>query len=171
MKKLLVIFSFFVMLAFVFPVNAQTNVKLGYIDSNELLELMPGKDSVERKLMEYQTSLETQIQNMYAEYQTKANDYRANAATMSDIIKQTKEKEILDLEERISTFQQTAEVDFQNKQQELYNPLIEKARKAIKDVADENGYTYIFDSGMGSLLYFERGDNILPLVKQKLGIQ
>ena len=170
MKKLLFIISCFVMLAFVFPANAQTNLKLGYIDSNELLELMPGKDSVERKLMEYQSSLETQIQNMYAEYQTKANDYRVNAPTMSDIIKQTKEKEILDLEERISTFQQTAETDFQNKQQELYNPLIERARTAIKAVADENGYTYIFDTGMGTLLYFERGDNILPLVKTKLGI-
>jgi len=170
MKKLFLFISCFAILAFVVPANAQTNLKLGYIDSNELLELMPGKDSVEKKLMEYQAALEAQIQNMYAEYQTKANDYRANAATMSDIIKQTKEKEILDLEERISTFQQTAETDFQNKQQELYNPLIERARKAIQNVADENGYTYIFDSGMGSLLYFERGDNILPLVKTKLGL-
>ncbi len=170
MKKLLFILSCVVMLAFVFPANAQTNLKLGYIDSNELLELMPGKDSVERKLMEYQASLETQIQNMYAEYQAKENDFRANGATLSDIIKQTKEKELYDLAERINAFQQTAEVDFQNKQQELYNPLIDRARKAIKTVADENGYTYIFDSGMGSLLYFERGDNILPLVKKKLGL-
>ncbi len=170
MKKLLIIFSCLVMLAFVFPANAQTNLKLGYIDSNELLELMPGKDSIEKQLIDYEAALQTTIENMYIEYQTKANDYRANAATMSDIIKQTKEKEILDLEERISTFQQSAETDFQNKQQERYNPLIERARKAIKAVADENAYTYIFDAGMGTLLYFERGDNILPLVKKKLGI-
>lgn len=149
-------------------VFGQANLKIGYIDSNELLELMPEKDSVEGKLMEYQASLEKQIADMFTEYQTKVQQYRDNAATMSDIIKQTKEKEISDLETRIQQFQQTAEMDFQNKQAELYNPLFEKARKAIKEVAKENGYTYIFDISMGTLLYYESGTNVLPLVKAKM---
>jgi outer membrane protein len=89
---------------------------------------------------------------------------------MSDIIRQTKEKEITDLEQRIQTFQQNAELDFQNKQAELYNPLIEKAKTAISEVAEENGYTYIFDAGVGILLYYEKGDNILPMVRAKLGL-
>ena len=48
--------------------------------------------------------------------------------------------------------------------------MIEKARKAISEVAEENGYTYIFDAGVGILLYYDKGDNILPLVRAKLGI-
>ncbi len=170
MKKLSFIIAFIALFVFVNPLISQTNLKLGYIDSNELLELMPGKDSVEVKLMEYQKALEDQIQAMLSEYQGKVEIYRANAASMSDIIKQTKEKEITDLEGRINQFQQTAETDFQNKQQELYNPLIERARKAITNVANENGYTYIFDIGMGTVLFYEKGDNILPLVRAKLGI-
>lgn len=170
MKKLSFVIAFTALFVFVNPVISQTDLKLGYIDSNELLELMPGKDSVEVKLMEYQKALEDQIQAMLSEYQGKVEIYRVNAASMSDIIKQTKEKEITDLEGRINQFQQTAEVDFQNKQQELYNPLIERARKAITNIANENGYTYIFDVGMGTVLFYEKGDNILPLVRAKLGI-
>jgi outer membrane protein len=65
----------------------QVNAKLGYIDSNELLEMMPGKDSIQKVLQDYGKSLETQLQTMYAEYQTKAQDYQANSRTMSDIIR------------------------------------------------------------------------------------
>jgi outer membrane protein len=150
---------------------AQTNAKLGYIDSNELLEMMPGKDSIQLVLQNYGKTLETQLQTMYQEYQNKLADYQANVNTMSTIIKQTKEKELGDLETRIQDFQQQADQDLQNKQMELVEPLVNKARKAIEEVGRENGYTYIFDAGVGTLLYFEKGDNIMPLVKQKLGLK
>lgn len=149
----------------------QVSAKLGYIDSNELLEMMPGKDSIQTVLQDYGKMLETQLQTMYAEYQTKVQDYQANASTMSDIIRQTKEKELADLETRIQTFQQQADTDLQNKQVELLQPLLDKAKNAINAVAKENGYTYIFDVGTGAFLYYETGDNILPKVKAKLGLK
>lgn len=149
----------------------QVNAKLGYIDSNELLEMMPGKDSIQKVLQDYGKTLENQLQAMYAEYQTKVQDYQTNSATMSDIIRQTKEKELADLETRIQTFQQQADTDLQNKQVELLQPLLDKAKSAITAVAKENGYTYIMDVGTGAFLYYETGDNILPKVKAKLGLQ
>jgi outer membrane protein len=148
----------------------QTNAKLGYIDSNELLDMMPGKDSIQTALQAYGKTLESQLQTMYQEYQNKLADYQTNVNTMSTIIKQTKEKELADLETRIQDFQQQADQDLQNKQIELVQPLVDKARKAIDEVARENGYTYIFDAGMGTLLFYEKGDNIMPLVKKKLGL-
>ncbi|MCK4360452.1 MAG: OmpH family outer membrane protein [Bacteroidales bacterium] len=171
MKNLLKIFIVLVFVAGYSTLNAQTNAKLGYINSNELFELMPGRDTIESQLKEYKTILENTIQTMLLEYQNKIQEYQVDVATMSDIIKQTKEKEITDLEARIQAFQQTADQDFSNKQAELFNPLLEKAKKAIKEVAEENGYTYIFDAGVGVLLYFEKGDNVLPLVKKNLGIE
>jgi outer membrane protein len=149
----------------------QVNAKLGYIDSNELLDLMPGKDSIQTALQEYGKSLENQLTAMYTEYQTKVQDYQANSRTMSDIIRQTKEKELADLETRIETFRQQADTDLQDKQVEMLQPLLDKAKNAINAVARENGYTYIFDVGTGAFLFYEKGDNILPLVKTKLGLK
>ena len=50
-------------------------------------------------------------------------------------------------------------------------PFIDKAKKAIDDVAKEKGYTYILDTSTGSVLYWEGGDDIMMYVKEKLGIQ
>lgn len=171
MKKIL-LFVMVIALSTVMSAGfGQVNAKLGYIDSNELLELMPGKDSIQTALQDYQKTLETQLQTMYAEYQTKVQDYQTNSRTMSDIIRQTKEKELADLETRIQTFQQQADTDLQNKQVELLQPLLDKAKNAINAVAKENGYTYIFDVGTGAFLFYEKGDNIMPLVKAKLGLK
>jgi outer membrane protein len=171
MKKLLVSTLILTFTLMSWSMFAQVNAKLGYVDSNKLLEMMPGKDSIQKNLQAYSTSLQNQLQTMYMEYQNKLTDYQNNSRTMSDIIRQTKEKELADMETRIQDFQQKADSDLQAKQQELLQPLLDKAKKAIEDVAKENGYTYIFDAGVGVLLYYEKGDNILPLVKAKLGLK
>ena len=150
---------------------AQANAKFGYIDSNEIISLMPETDSLQQELKGYADFLDQQMNTMAVEYQTKVQDYQDNIETMSDLIRQTKEKEITDLQARIQQFQASADQDLGAKQAELFNPLIDKVKNAINDVGKENGYTYIFDTGTGALVFYENGDNILPLVKAKLGIK
>jgi outer membrane protein len=149
---------------------SQATLKLGHIDSNQILSLMPETDSLQQELKNYADYLDQQMSDMAMEYQKKVTDYQENAATMSDLIRQTKEKEITDLQARIQAFQQSADQDLANKQAELFNPLIEKVKNAIDEVGRENGYNYIFDVGTGSVLFYENGDDVLPLVKKKLGI-
>jgi outer membrane protein len=48
-------------------------------------------------------------------------------------------------------------------------PIMDKARKAIEAVGKENGYQYIYDAA--GLLYAQDSDNVLPLVKAKLGLK
>jgi outer membrane protein len=133
--------------------------------------MMPGQDSIKAAFTTYQEQLQSQFQAMQTEYETKLGDYQNNQATMSNIIKQTKEKEIVDLQRRIQEFQQTAQEDLQAKEAELTAPVIEKARNAVKEVAKENGYTFIFNSTEGLLLYSEPADDILPMVKKKLNLK
>jgi outer membrane protein len=89
---------------------------------------------------------------------------------MSDLIRQTKERELQDMGARIQEFQENAEKKLQDRQQEVLKPIIDRAKKAIEDVAKENGYTYIFDTSVGALLYQQDSEDILPLVKKKLGL-
>jgi outer membrane protein len=150
---------------------SQNAPKFGHLDFGELYSLMPEKDSIQNVFEDYQQLIRDQYLAMQNELENKYLDYQANMSTMSDIIKQTKEKEIQDLQSRMEAFQATAQQDLVNKENELAGPIIEKARNAVKEVAKENGYTYIFNSSEGLLLYSEPGDNILQLVKTKLGIQ
>lgn len=152
-------------------VFAQTKVKLAHINSADLMQVMPGRDTAQKVIENYSASLEEELKTMYAEYQSKATKFQETQATMSQIVQQSKLKELQDLENRIKLFDEQAQGDLQSKQEELLKPLIDKAKAAIAEVAKENGYTYVFDSSVGVLLYFENSDDILELVKKKLNIK
>ncbi len=144
--------------------------KFGYIDSQELLLLMPERKTAETEVQNFAKSLEAQLTSMTAEYQESVQEYQANEATYTDLVKQDKVSEITGLEERIQTFQQNAQQSLQKKEQELLEPILSKARKAIEDVATEGGFTYIFDKSQGSILYANESENVLSLVKKKLNL-
>tara|TARA_B100000902_G_C27180404_1_gene848633 strand:+ start:531 stop:1037 length:507 start_codon:yes stop_codon:yes gene_type:complete len=151
-----------------FTLNLIGQNKFGYIDSQELLILMPERKSAENELQNFAKTLESQLELMSAEYQESVQQYQTNEASYSDLVKQDKIAEISGLEQRIQSFQQNAQQSLQKKEQELLEPILEKARKAIDDVAKEGGYTYIFDKSQGTLLYAKESEDILKLVKNKL---
>ena len=151
--------------------KSQTTQKIAYVDFNSLVAAMPGVDSVKAKLQTYQKTLSDQLDAMRAEFENKYLEYQQGSSGMSDLIKQTKEKELQDLQGRIDAFQQKAQTDLQAKQTELLQPIVSKAKAAIKDVAKENKYTYVINAIEDIVLYSEPADDILPLVKKKLGIQ
>lgn len=154
-------------------VQAQKAIKLGHIDSQALFEQMPERADAVKKMEQFQLELEDQLKAMSTEYQNKLQEYQQKVAagTMTDLVKKTKEQEIMDLEKRIQEFQGSAQQDLQNKEMELLQPIFDKAKAAIKKVADANGFTYILDSSKGGgVLYFDNGTDIMPLVKKELGI-
>lgn len=151
--------------------TAQKGIKVGHINSNDLLSAMPERTVVQKELEDYAGQLKVTLDAMRKEYETKVGDFQAKQDVMTDVIKENKIKEITDLEKRIGEFQQTAEADLQKKEQTLLQPIIDKAKTAINDVAKEDGYTYVLDSSVGVVLYSVEGDDLLPKVKTKLGIQ
>ncbi|MCK5775245.1 MAG: OmpH family outer membrane protein [Bacteroidales bacterium] len=168
MKNLIKLFVVVLTLGLALNIQAQT-AKIGHLNFQELMSVMPGQEEINTALETHVAGLEAQLQAMNSEYETKVTDYQATQATMSEIIRQTKEKEIIDLQQRIEAFNQQAQYEIQNKQLELTQPLIKKAQDAINAVAQENGFTYIINANEQILLY-SNGTDILPLVKTKLGL-
>lgn len=159
---MLVAFSFVAM-----SVSAQT--KLGHINAQKLLETMPETVEAQKKLEAKQTEVETELTNMKEQYQTKAAEYSKNAKTYSDVVLASKQQELQDMEERIMRFQQIAVENLKKTQEELMNPIITKVMDAIKAVAKENGFAYIFDTA--TMLYTaDNAEDIAPLVRKKLGL-
>ncbi len=160
--------------AFTFSSHAQ---KIAHIDIDSLIFAMPEYPAAKKASEDYYKQLLSQLEGMQKEYQEKLAEYqeksKPGANAWSDAIKAVKEKEIRDLEQRIQEFQQTAQSDFQKKNEELTKPINVKARKAIEQVAKENGYKYVLDSGKGGgiVLYSEPTDDIMPKVKAKLGMK
>ena len=152
-------------------VFSQTALKLGYIPSSELLMSMPERAKADSDVAKYAKSFQDQIDIMMKEYQSKGQAYQSSEKTMTDAMKEVKMKEIQDLQNRIESTQQSAQEKIQQKKQDIYAPILDKANKAITAVAKEKNYDYIFDKDGGTLLFAKESDNILPLVKAKLGIK
>ena len=169
-RSLRLILAVVVALISVSTLSAQKANKFGHIDFAALYDLMPEKDSIAKVYESYVKDIQAQLVTMGQELQNKMNDYDKNKDGMSDIIRQTKEKEIYDLNQRIQDFRATGEQQLALKEAELMSPLIEKARKAVEEVAKANGYTYIFNSTGGILIYAEPSDDIMDLVKKKLNL-
>lgn len=145
--------------------------KIGYINSQELLSIMPETKKANDEAEAYQKTFADQMKTMQTELETKFKAYQASEKTMSDAIKTVKEKEIQDLQNRMSSFEQTAKEKIDTKVQELLDPINKKAQTAIESVAQEKGYSYIMDTSIGAIVYAKPDDNILPAVKVKLGIK
>ncbi len=132
---------------------------------------MPERAKAKTDLETYAKKLEKDLMTMQSEIERKYQDYVSQADSLSPLMRQAKEKELTEMEQRYRAFQQAAQEDMSTKENELIQPIIDKARKAIDEVGIENNYTYIFDIGTGVLLHFSAdSDDVLPLVKTKLGI-
>ncbi len=152
--------------------SAQT-LKFGHIDFQALIQSMPERDVAQKAMAKMQADLESQLSVMQKEYQTKGQEYVAlvKQPNVTDAIRQAKEADIQSLQERITTFQQQAQENLQKEESKQFQPIVEKARKAIGEVAKEQGMIYVFE--VNSVLYYNtaQSTDLSPLVKTKLGLK
>lgn len=144
--------------------------KVAHINLDSLISLMPESKVAQQSVQDYAKQLEQQVTAMQTELQAKYEDYQAKSKDMAELVRASKEKELNDLNQRITDFQQQAQADYQKKSAELSKPVYEKAKKAIDQVAKDNGYKYVLDTSTGLVLYSEPTEDIINLVIKKLGI-
>ena len=149
------------------------NLKFGHINSDELIQALPEFDSARVKLEKFQKELVNALELMQVEWNNKNDAYSKESKNLTDLVKQTKEQELMDMQNRIQQFQTNAQQQLQDKQVEFFQPVYAKVDKAVKDIGKENGFLYIFDVAKGSLLYFDetKSTNVMPLAKAKLGLK
>lgn len=169
MRKLFLSIIVAGLVAFCAQVQAQSG-KLGHINSMELMQMMPEMDSMQRVLQDYSKELQDNYAMMQTEIQNKYTEFQNNQSQWSDLIKQTKGKEIQDLQVRAQEFLQQAEEDYQKKTQDLLTPITEKVKKAIEEVASEGKFSYILDSSNGTVFMGSEAIDVTSSVKKKLGL-
>jgi outer membrane protein len=149
---------------------AQT-VKLGYINSQEVMMMMPEVNDVEKQLAEFNEKNMKYLQDMEKEIQDKYAKYEQEKDNMTDAIRRVQEEELMGLQQRLQTTYQALQQEAQKKQAELIQPLQEKLRNAIESVSKKQGLTMVYDMMSGAILYkSEAAIDITPAVKKELGI-
>ena len=163
MKKI----TFLALLSFLTLSSIAQN-KLGHINAQEILMLMPEFKDAEIELQNYQKLLQTQLESSYSEYQQKEQEFKSNVSSYDELVKNDKLAAIQELVTRIQNFERDAQNSIQQKEQDLLTPINKKLKDAIKEVASEGNYTYIFTSEI--LHHSAESNDIGSLVKKKLGL-
>ena len=168
MKKVLVILT---MVCAAFAVQAQT--KVGHINSSLLIESMPEADSIQKRLAVEQEQWKNIVDDKDREMRTKYAAFMeiSEDPSVNKTLKEIKMQEVENLQKQFQELQQRANVELQRKQEELLQPLLEKVRAAISEVAKANGYSYVMETSEGSgVIYSDPKFDLLPLVKAKLSL-
>jgi outer membrane protein len=154
-------------------INAQQ--KIGYISLDYILAQMPEAKQVETELTATKTQYDNMYQSKVKDFQTKYADYEKNGATMADVIKADREKELQGLQGSIEEFRQNSSTSLQKKQAQLLQPLLKKVEENMHAAAKENGYAFVFnyDAGQGTtpiVLHAPDDANISDLILKRMGI-
>jgi outer membrane protein len=173
MKRFIGIAAFTILIALAGQTSVAQNLKFAHVNSDELIQALPEFDSAQVKLEKFRKELVNALELMSVELNNKSEAYNKESKNLSDIVKQTKEQELIDMNKRIQDFQTNAQTQLQEKQTEFFQPIIGRVDKAIKDVGKENGFIYVFDVAKGALLYFDetKSTDIMALAKAKLGLK
>ncbi|WP_341227274.1 OmpH family outer membrane protein [uncultured Arcticibacterium sp.] len=156
-------------------IGANAQVKIGYTNIDYILTNLPDSKEIQEKLTTEKAQYDKLLQEKVAEFQKSYENYQKNAATMTPVIRQDKEKSLQTAQTGIQEFQQNSEVAIQNKQRELLAPVMDKIQVAIDEVAKANGYTHVLnsDAGYGTtpvILVAPDSDNITVLVFKHMGV-
>lgn len=150
----------------VFFASAQT--KIGYVNTEELMGGMPELNKLDNELRVYQQELAEQGESYMKDFRSKDSTFAKDSTKFSASMKEIKRKEIFDLYNQVVNWNQQMQQMMDQKTQEKLAPVRQKALDAIKAVAKEGGYAYILD--VNSVIVGPPGDDVIALVRKKLGI-
>ena len=157
-------------LALIFAAVTVQAQKFGFLNSAAILAEMPEVKQAEANLEALQKQLQKKGQSMVEKLQQDYVEIQRKIEA-GDLSPKQQEEEGQKLKEReleIGKFEQDMINQIQTKRNELLEPIYAKVNQAIQDVAEEDGYQFIFDQGV--LLYFEEEADVSVKVKAKLGI-
>jgi outer membrane protein len=172
MKKLIksTLLIFILAVASISTVTAQ---KYGHLNSGNLIMSIPEAQSAEKELAIYRDQLIAALKKkgeaLQAEGLKLQQEY--DAGTLSQIKAQEKQNALMKRGQELRQEEIDIGEKVAKKREELLKPILDKIDAALKEIGKEGGYTMIFDTGIfNALLYVQESDDLMPLIKAKLGL-
>ncbi|MDD6896239.1 MAG: OmpH family outer membrane protein [Prevotellaceae bacterium] len=165
MKKVLL------MILMLAPIAAMAQ-KFGHVNSQEVIQAMPEYAKAKTEIEALAQQYEADLKSMQDEFSKKLKDYETNASTLPDNIKQRRETELQEMDQKIRQSYQDNQQALAKAQQEKMQAITTKVIDAIKQVGQAGGYVYIMDNA-GGIPYISTtlSTDVTAQVKAKLGIK
>lgn len=165
------IFIFFLLI----PVLSFAQLKIGYIDSDTIMENLPDAQDARQKLDNLIQDWQSELNSLENDWKSKYDDYEKRKLIMTDQTRAELEQELIKLEQQIAEFREKkfgTNGELFQKQDELMKPVQNRIFTAIEEIALQEDYDYIFDrSGDIMLLFAKDEHDLTAMVLDKLKIE
>ena len=166
MKKIILIAA----MAIISVAATAQNLKFGYVNYTELVQLVPEMDTVREQLEAQEKETYETLGAMYQEYQTKAEQFQQKQSTWTPAIRDSKMKELQEIEARFQESQQIFQQELQQMQQMLQAPVYEKVQNTVTELAKAKGLAFVFEETQMLYIDPEQGLNLTPEARVALNI-
>ena len=148
----------------------QAQPKFAHVNFSELVQLMPEADQARATMAASSKEAQETLQAMQEEINNKYSQYEQKVSTWSPAIRESKEKELTDLNRRAQEFYQNIQQELQQQQEQLMAPIYQKAQEALNTLAKEGGYVYVFDRQSALYIDDTQSTDLTPVARKALGI-
>ncbi len=146
--------------------GSMAQVKIGFVDSQRLLDTMPSRKAAIEKIMEHEKQLIEDLKSLQAEIQKMEKEYQEKVNNMTPVIRQSFEKKLQDKYTQFQTSQQSSQEELQAYGEELNAPILERLQNAVKIVAERQKLAMVVDKT--SALYSAADMDITSTVAAEL---
>lgn len=149
--------------------QVKAQMKVGYINVAEVIAGMPEAKKADTSLSQYRDALVSSAQDRQTTFNADVQKFIQDSGKLTPATREVKRTALQKQSQEMAGEEQRIQEELQRKQQELSTPIEKKAIDAVQAVAKENGYTYVLPKE--AVIVGPPGDDLLPLVKKKLGIK
>ena len=165
MKKILLIAA-----SALVAVSAFAQPKFAHVNTTELIQLCPEMDKARETLNAAQQEAQETFNDMQTEFNTKLQTYQSKGSTWTDATRQSKEKELTEIQQRLQEFSQSVQAELQQQEQQLMQPIYQKVNETIQELAKKGGFVFVFD--VQNVLYVDaaQSTDLTGEARKMLGI-
>ena len=156
--------------ALAFTAASAQSYKFAHVNFQELVQLMPEMDSARVQIEAANQETQETYGAMVQELQDKYSQYEQKSAEWSAAIRQSKERELTEIQNRIQDFERSVQQEMQQLQNQLMGPIYQKAQEAVSNLAKAGGYIYVFDASQVLYIDASQSTDLTPEARTALNI-
>ncbi len=146
--------------------------KIGHVDTEYILKKIPAYQDAQSELDNLAKQYHEEIKQKAKIVDSLYKVYQRESVLWPEDLKRQKEDEIVNKEKEIKELQKkyfAPDGLLAQKREELIKPIQDNLYQALKEVAEDGNYDYIFDKATGEILYAREQNDISDIVLKKMG--
>ncbi|MDT8340265.1 MAG: OmpH family outer membrane protein [Longimicrobiales bacterium] len=147
------------------PVWGQAPLKVGFINSQFLLDQAPGAAQAAQQFDQELGQMRQQLQPMATELDSLISQFEAQSLTLSEEARRQRQQTILQKQGQLQQAAQAMEQQAEQRRSELVQPIMDRISRTIEAIRVEGAYHIIFDVAAGSII---AADPTLDLTQEVL---